>query len=156
MGESEISEQPKQTTATEDLYSAGRHLWDAAWKINEAQVKAVVGAAQTVGQFVQEHPGEVAVTAVAGLPGLAVMKGGQEIYAENKDDLAPIVKGAADAGQMIVSGVEQVSASTAKRLQENMAQKPVTSALELVVSPILPVVHASVSAAVRPGGNKAT
>lgn len=154
MGESELNEQPKNTTITEDLYSAGQSLWNAAWKVNEAQTKAVVATAQTVGQFVQEHPGEVLVTATTGLPGLVAMKGAQELYAENKEDLAPIVNVAAEAGQAMLTEATQISMNAPRRLLDNVREKPLTMAGEFLINPVLPVFHSIVSAAVKPGTQK--
>ncbi len=154
MGESEINEQPKNTSVTEDLYSAGHSLWNAAWKINEAQAKVAVGAAQTVGQFVEEHPGEVLVAATTGLPGLVAMKGAQELYAENKEDLAPIVDVAADAGQALLNEATQISMNSPKRLWENIKEKPLTMAGEFLINPVLPVFHSMLSAAVIPETQK--
>jgi hypothetical protein len=154
MGESEICEQPKNTSISEDLYSAGSHLWNAVWKINEVQAKAVVGAAQTVGQFVEDHPAEVIVTASTGLPGLAVMKGGQELYAENKDDIAPVMNEAACAGQALLTEATQISMDSSRRLADNFREKPLTMAAEFLINPVLPAFHSLVSAAIKPEAQK--
>lgn len=156
MGESELSEQPKNTTISEDLYSAGSHLWSAVWKINEVQAKAVVGAAQSVGQFVEDHPSEVIVTAATGLTGLAAMKGGQELYAENKDDIAPVINEAARAGQAFLTEATQISMDSSRRLAANVREKPLTMAAEFLINPVLPAFHSAVSAAVKPETHKAS
>lgn len=112
----------KETTAVEDLSDAGRSMWDAVWKAGQAETKAVVGTAQTLGQL--------------------AMKPGQILYAENKNELASIVDGAVDVGNKMLSGAARVSQS----LNDNLTHKPLTSFLEFGVNPLLPFMHASAAA----------
>lgn len=134
------TEQPQETTVFDDLNSAGSHLWNAIWKVNEAEVRAVVGTAQAVQKVADEHPAEAAVTGVAGLPGLAALKVNQQVYAENKDFLEPVVNGVADAGKFVISSVAGVCEHASERLSDNFKNKPLTSALEFVIHPILPMI----------------
>lgn len=144
MGEIENSSKP--TGIGQDLYDAGSHLLSAVWKVNEAQVKAVVGT----GQFIAEHPTEAVVTVTTGPGGLVAMKAGQELYAENEKDLAPILDTVASAGQAFFSEASTLAMDSSKRLQNNISEKPLTMATELLICPVLPLFHSVISAAARP------
>lgn len=65
---------------------------------------------------------------------------GWGLYRENKKELDPII----DVTEKVAF---EVSTGSLPRLAENIVNKPLTTALEFVLCPALPFLHASVSAA---------
>lgn len=149
MGE-EIKEQPKQTTATEDMTEAGKHLIDAVWKSQEAQTKVVVAAGQTIadatvaaGQYAAEHPVETAVTLTSGLGGLGGYLLGKQIYNENEKEITAVANTVSDVGGKLAQEALDFSVNTGKNLTDGMRERPVTTVAGTILFPPLPLLVAA-------------
>ncbi|MBA3991944.1 MAG: hypothetical protein C0469_00355 [Cyanobacteria bacterium DS2.3.42] len=66
---------------------------------------------------------------------------GWGVYRENKKELDPVI----DACQRFSMEVNMLPMRSMERMAENTARKPLTTALEFVVFPGLPALHASLS-----------
>ncbi|MBI2809396.1 MAG: hypothetical protein HYX67_01000 [Candidatus Melainabacteria bacterium] len=157
MGEIDNSTKPTMLDNVNELghnmSEVGNHLLKAAgnwvsiaWQEKQMEADAAIAA----GKFIAEHPTEAVVTATTGPGGLAAMKVGQKIYAENEKDLAPVVDAASKAGQALYNEASTLAMDSSQRLRTNATEKPVTTVAELLINPVLPLFHSVVSAVARP------
>ncbi len=68
---------------------------------------------------------------------------GWGVYRENKKELDPVI----ETAERIAMEANTMPLRSLERLGENIVDKPLTTALEFLVFPGLPVLHASLSAA---------
>ena len=155
MGEIDNSTKPTMKDNVNDLghnlSEVGNHLLKAAgnwvniaWQEKQMEAEAVIAA----GKFVGDHPD--AALAVINPVALVAKKAGEEIYAENQRDLAPMVDAASKAGQALYNEASTLAADSSQRLRANAVEKPLTTLGEFVICPVLPLFHSVVSAVANP------
>lgn len=66
---------------------------------------------------------------------------GWGVYRENKKELDPVI----DACERFSMEVNMLPLRSMQRMSENAVNKPLTTALEILACPVLPVLHASIS-----------